>query len=59
MYSDGVWSGSIRISEVLLYYHLVIMSTVIDVITVPEKINSTSKGRIFRAQKIALSPAGA
>ncbi len=22
MYSDGVWSGSIRISEVLLYIHL-------------------------------------
>ncbi len=35
------------------------LTTVIDVITAPEKINSTSKGASFRAQKIALSPAGA
>ena len=35
--------------------------TVIDVITAPEKINSTTKGpgASFRAKKIALSSAGA
>ncbi len=35
---------------------MVTMITVIDVITAPEKINSTSEWRIFRAQKIAFSP---
>ena len=31
-------------------------TTVIDVITAPEKINSTYEWRIFRTQKIAFSP---
>ncbi len=32
------------------------MYTVIDVITAPEKINSTSKGRIFQSQKNCVEP---
>ena len=32
------------------------VAAVIDVITAPEKINSPSEWRIFRAQKIAFSP---
>ena len=38
------------------YGTLSLGGTVIDVITAPEKINSTSEWRIFRTQKIAFSP---
>ena len=46
----------VETSTIVQRVWLNLKTTVIDVITAPEKINSTSEWRIFRTQKIAFSP---
>ncbi len=54
--SPQLSQGYVRASASDLKEDNPVNNTVIDVITAPEKINSTSEWRIFTTQKIAFSP---